>query len=55
MLNRLEDGLWDVETEVPRMSIGRHMTVVRLDDGELLVHNPIVLDDAGKLSEHDHR
>ena len=29
------------------MSIGRHMTVVRLDDGELLVHNPIVLDDAG--------
>ena len=40
---RLEDNLWTVEGEVPRMPIRRRMTVIRLSDGRLVVHSAMAL------------
>jgi hypothetical protein len=45
-LEPLDDGLWRVEGAVPGMPLKRVMAVVRRDDGGLIVHNPIALDEA---------
>ncbi len=45
-LEPVADGLWAVVGSLPGMSLPRRMTVVRLDDGSLLVHNAVALDEA---------
>lgn len=44
-LEQLDDDLWHVAAEVPGMPIGRHMVVVRLTSGALLIHNAVCLDE----------
>lgn len=44
-LERLEDNLWLVRAELPHMPIGRIMVIARRQDGGLVVHNPICVDD----------
>jgi hypothetical protein len=46
-IEKLEKNLWRVEGNLPRNPpLRRVMTVVRLTDGRLVLHNPIALDDA---------
>lgn len=45
-LIRLEDNLMVVEAPLRDVPINRRMTVVRLDDGRLVIHSAIALDDA---------
>lgn len=45
-LEQLADNLWFVWGSLPNMSLKRNMVVVRLQSGELVLHNPIALDDA---------
>jgi hypothetical protein len=42
----LEDNLRTVEAALPKMSLRRRMTIIRLADGRLVIHNAIALDDA---------
>lgn len=42
-LEKLEDNLWEVEGTVPGMPLNRRMTLVRLQDGSIVVHNAICL------------
>jgi uncharacterized protein DUF4336 len=44
-LEKLEENVWAVEGTVPGMPMKRRMTVVRLADGSLVVHNGICLED----------
>jgi len=44
-LEQLDDDLWRVAAEVPPMPLARHMTVVRLESGALLIHNAVCLDE----------
>ncbi|WP_225408524.1 DUF4336 domain-containing protein [Stigmatella hybrida] len=44
-LERLAENLWRVEGALPRMSLKRVMTVVRRDDGTLVIHNGIALEE----------
>jgi len=44
-LEKLEDNLWRVQGTLPGMSLQRVMTVVRLEDGRLVVHSAIALDE----------
>ena len=44
-LEQLADNLWRVESELPDMALRRQMVVVRTDDGRLVVHNGVRLDD----------
>lgn len=44
-LERLADNIWWVQGSLPGMSLKRNMTVVRLADGRLVIHNAIALDD----------
>lgn len=46
-LEQLSDNLWWVLGSLPGMSLKRNMTVVRLTDGRLILHNAIALDEAG--------
>jgi hypothetical protein len=46
-IEKLADNLWWVQGSLPGMSLKRTMTIVRLTDGRLLIHNAIALDDAG--------
>lgn len=39
----VSDTLWIVRGHVPNMPIGRTMVVAKMEDGRLLVHNPIAL------------
>jgi hypothetical protein len=39
----LEDNLWAVEGAVPTLPLRRRMTLIRLGDGSLVVHNAICL------------
>lgn len=43
-LEQLADNLWRVEGALPKMSLRRTMTVVRLADARLLIHSAIALD-----------
>lgn len=45
-LERLADGLWQVEAELDVLPIGRRTTIVRLASGDVLVHNAVACDDA---------
>lgn len=45
-IEKLESNLWRVEGDLPGMPLKRVMTVARLGDGRLVVHNPMALDDA---------
>jgi hypothetical protein len=42
-LEKLEENLWEVEGEVPGLPMKRRMTLIRLDDGSVVVHNGICL------------
>lgn len=44
-LEQLAPNLWRVEGELPGMGLRRVMTVARRDDGSLLVHNAMALDE----------
>ncbi|MCP4896593.1 MAG: hypothetical protein GY906_06410 [bacterium] len=45
-IERLEDNLWVVKGTLPGMGLKRVMTLVRLDDGRIVLHSVIALDDA---------
>lgn len=42
-IEKLEANLWVVQGSVPRMPLRRHMTIVRLGDGRLVIYNAIAL------------
>lgn len=44
-LRKLEPDLWEVTASVPGMPLRRRMTLVRLSDGRLVVHNAVSLED----------
>ncbi|HEY3667820.1 MAG TPA: hypothetical protein VGL19_17580 [Polyangiaceae bacterium] len=44
-LQELSENLWRVEGELPHFSMKRVMTVARLQDGTLLIHSAIALDE----------
>jgi len=46
-IERHADELWSVAGTLPPSPIPRRMVVVRLDDGRLLIHSAVALDDAG--------
>lgn len=45
-IQKLSENLWWVSGSVPKMSLKRCMTIARLNDGRLVIHNAIALDDA---------
>lgn len=45
-IQELSENVWRVEGALPRFSMRRVMTVVRLTDGRLLIHSAIALDAA---------
>ena len=45
-LERLAENVWWVEGSLPGMSLKRTMTIVRLPDGKLVIHNGIALEPA---------
>lgn len=45
-IEKLEENLWCVTGTLPGMSLKRVMTLIRLDDGRVVVHSAIALDDA---------
>lgn len=47
-IEKLEENLWEVEGAVPGMPMKRRMTLVRLGDGSVVVHNGICLDEAAQ-------
>jgi hypothetical protein len=49
-LEKLAENLWRVEGTLPKMPLKRVMTVVRLADGRLLIHNAIALQ-AAEMAE----
>jgi len=49
-IEKLENNLWTVTGSLPGMSLNRVMTVARLDDGDLVVHSAIALDE-GSMSD----
>jgi hypothetical protein len=42
-LERLSENLWWVQGSLPRMSLKRAMTIARIADGRLVIHNAIAL------------
>jgi hypothetical protein len=48
-LEKLEDNLWEVEGTLPGMPLNRRMTLVRLEDGSIVVHNAICLKEEDQL------
>ncbi len=46
-IRQLAENLWWVEGDLPGMKLRRAMTVARLKNGELVLHNGVALDDAG--------
>jgi hypothetical protein len=47
-IEKLADNLWWVQGALPGMSLKRVMTVVRLRDGRLVIHNGIALEPAAQ-------
>jgi hypothetical protein len=45
-IQELSENLWRVEGALPRFSLRRVMSVVRLQDGRLLIHSAIAMDEA---------
>ena len=46
-IEKLEENLWTVEGSIPRMPIERRMTVVKREDGRLVIHSAICLGEEG--------
>lgn len=46
-LRQHAENLWTVEGALPNMGLRRVCTVIRRDDGSVLVHSAIAMDDAG--------
>lgn len=46
-LTQLADNLWHAEGDLPGMALKRRMVVVRLESGDLVLHNGIALDEEG--------
>lgn len=44
-IEKLEPNLWRVQGTLPGMALKRVMTLVRLEDGRLVIHNAIALDE----------
>jgi hypothetical protein len=44
-LEKLESNLWRVEGDLPGMSMRRVMTLARMSDGRLVIHNGVALED----------
>lgn len=44
-LNRLADGLWEIEAELELLPIGRRMLIMQLANGDLVTNNVIACDD----------
>jgi hypothetical protein len=44
-LVQAQGNLWHVEGAIPNMALRRRMTVVRLADGDILIHSPMALRD----------
>jgi hypothetical protein len=44
-IEKLTDNLWRVEASLPKMPLKRVMTLARLADGRIVVHNGVALDD----------
>jgi predicted NAD/FAD-binding protein len=44
-LEKLESNLWHVEGQMPDPKVRRHMTLARMRDGRVVVHNAIALGD----------
>lgn len=44
-VERLAENLWWVQGDLPKMTLKRVMTVARLDDGRLVIHSGIALED----------
>jgi hypothetical protein len=44
-IQRLEENLWCVTGSLPGMALKRVMTLVRLDDGRIVIHSAVALDD----------
>lgn len=44
-IERLADNLWWVQGSLPMMSLKRVMTIARLSDGRLVIHNAIALEE----------
>jgi len=45
-IEKLTDHVWRVQGSLPNMSLKRVMTIARRDDGGLVIHNGICLDEA---------
>src|SRR5688500_1555471 len=43
-IQTLSDVLWCVEGDLAKMGLNRWMTVVRLSDGRLVIHNAVALE-----------
>ncbi len=44
-IEKLEENLWCVTGTLPGMALKRVMTLVRLDDGRVIVHSAVALDE----------
>jgi hypothetical protein len=44
-IEKLADNLWRVEGTLPKMPLRRVMTIARMDDGRLVIHNGIALEE----------
>ena len=49
-IEKLDENLWCVTGSLPGMSLKRVMTLVRLDDGRLVIHSAVALDE-GAMAE----
>ncbi|MEM7447911.1 MAG: hypothetical protein AAF355_06695 [Myxococcota bacterium] len=48
-LQQVSDNLWRLQGSLERMGLKRVMTVARRDDGGLVLHSPIAVDDTTRL------
>jgi hypothetical protein len=44
-LNRHEDNLWSLEGKIPNMALRRRMTLARTNDGQVVVHNAVCVEE----------
>ncbi|MFT4978440.1 MAG: hypothetical protein ACI8S6_004350, partial [Myxococcota bacterium] len=52
-LRPLAENLWTIEGALPNMGLPRTCTVIRRDDGSILLHSVIALDDEGMAALAD--
>lgn len=44
-LEQLAENLWTLEGDVPRMPVKRRMVIARMDDGGLVIHNGVAVEE----------